>query len=164
MGSVTQDTAGNIVLTTLSGIVIYTPVENAADRPKTIIENVQLFLTDVDKNYQGIYKHDQNSFQFNFTGLYYTAPDDVQYQYKLDGLDTGWILTRDRNVTFPKLQPGTYKFHVRSSLNENFTNADEATYEFVIEKPIWKRLWFITLSILVVLGLVYGILKEEKNN
>lgn len=162
MGSVTQDTAGNIVITTLSGIVIYTPVENAADRPKTIIENVQLFLTDVDKTTKGIYKHDQNSFQFNFTGLYYTAPDEVQYQYKLDGLDTGWILTRDRNVTFPKLQPGTYKFHVRSALNENFTNADEATYEFVIEKPIWKRLWFITLSILVVLGLVYVYIKRRE--
>ena len=162
MGSVTQDTAGNIVITTLGGIVIYTPVENTADRPKTIIENVQLFLTDVDKNIKGIFKHDQNSFQFNFTGLYYTAPDEVQYQYKLDGLDTGWILTRDRNITFPKLQPGNYKFHVRSSLNANFTNADEATYEFLIENPIWKRLWFITLSILILLALVYWYIKRRE--
>ncbi len=162
MGSVTQDTAGNIVLSTLQGIVMYTPVENAVDRPKTIIESVQLFLTDVDKNVSGNFKHDQNSFQFNFTGLYYTSPDEVHYQYKLDGLDTGWILTRDRNVTFPKLQPGTYKFHVRSSLSENFTNADEATYEFAIEKPVWKRLWFITLSILILLTLVYWYIKRRE--
>jgi len=162
MGSVTQDTAGNIVLSTLKGIVIYTPVENTINRPKTIIENVLLFLTDVDKNVTGVYKHDQNSFQFNFTGLYYTTPDDVHYQYRLDGLDTGWVLTRDRSITFPKLQPGTYKFHVRSSLNENFTNADEATYEFVIEKPIWKRLWFIALSILVILALVYWYIKRRE--
>jgi len=162
MGSVTQDTAGNIVLSTLKGFVIYTPVENAVNRPKTIIENVLLFLTDVDKNVTGVYKHDQNSFQFNFTGLYYTTPDDVHYQYRLDGLDTGWVLTRDRSITFPKLQPGTYKFHVRSSLNENFTNADEATYEFEIEKPIWKRLWFIVLSILVLLALVYWYVKRRE--
>lgn len=162
MGSVTQDTAGNIVLSTLKGIVIYTPVENTINRPKTIIENVLLFLTDVDKNVTGVYKHDQNSFQFNFTGLYYTTPDDVHYQYRLDGLDTGWVLTRDRSITFPKLQPGTYKFHVRSSLNENFTNADEATYEFVIEKPVWKRLWFIILSALVLLGLVYWYIKRRE--
>lgn len=162
MGSVTQDTAGNIVLSTLRGIVINTPVENTRNRPETIIENVQLFLTDVDKNIKGVYRHDQNSFQFNFTGLYYTAPEDVHYQYKLDGLDTGWVLTRDRSITFPKLQPGTYTFHVRSSLNENFTNADEATYEFVIEKPIWKRLWFIILSALVLLGLVYWYIKRRE--
>ena len=162
MGSVTQDTAGNIVLSTIKGIIIYTPVENAVDRPKTIIENVQLFLTDVEKNVKGFFKYDQNSFQFYYTGLYYTSPDEVRYQYKLDGLDTGWILTRDRNVTFPKLQPGTYKFHIRSSLNENFTNTDEATYEFVIEKPVWKRIWFITSFIAVLLALVYGYIKRRE--
>ncbi|MBK8519539.1 MAG: histidine kinase [Chitinophagaceae bacterium] len=162
MGSVTQDTAGNVVLSTLRGIVFYTPVEDAVDRPKTIIENVQLFLTDVEKNVKGYFKHDQNSFQFYYTGLYYTSPDEVRYQYKLDGLDTGWILTRDRNVTFPKLQPGTYKFHVRSSLNENFTNVDVVTYEFVIEKPVWKRFWFITTFIIVLLALVYGYIKRRE--
>src|SRR6185295_17973449 len=74
----------------------------------------------------------------------------------------GWVLTRDRSITFPKLQPGTYTFHVRSSLNESFVNADEATYEFVIEKPIWKRLWFIILSIVVLLGLVYWYIKRRE--
>jgi ligand-binding sensor domain-containing protein len=162
MGSVTQDTAGNIVLSTRKGIVVYTPLEHATDRPETIIENVQLFLTDVDKNIKGVFNHDQNSFQFNFTGLYYTSPNEVQYQYKLDGLDTGWILTRDRNITFPKLQPGSYTFHVRSSLNGNFNNADEAIYEFIIEQPIWKRLWFILLSIGVLIGLFLWILKRRE--
>jgi LytS/YehU family sensor histidine kinase len=86
----------------------------------------------------------------------------VHYQYKLDGLDTAWIFTRDRNITFPKLQPGTYKFHVKSSLNENFKNADEAIYEFVIEKPIWKRFWFIAVSILVLLGLFFWIIRRRE--
>jgi ligand-binding sensor domain-containing protein len=162
MGAVTQDTAGNIVLCTQKGIVVYTPADNTIYQPKTIIENVQLFLTDVDKDVKGIYKYDQNSFQFNFTGLYYSTPDEVHYQYKLEGLDSAWIQTRDRNVTFPKLQPGTYKFKVRSSLNENFDNADEAIYEFVIEKPIWKRFWFIALSLLVILALLYWYMKKRE--
>ena len=162
MGSVSQDTAGNIVIATSKGIVIYSPVENAVYQPKTIIENVQLFLSDVDKNVSGNYRYDQNSFQFNFTGLYYSTPDEVHYQYKLEGLDSAWIQTRDRNVTFPKLQPGTYKFKVRSSLNENFDTADEATYEFVIEKPIWKRFWFIALSLLVFLALLYWYMKRRE--
>lgn len=162
MGSVTQDTAGNIVLSTLKGLVVYTPVEHAIYQPKTIIENVQLFLADVDKTVPGDFKYDQNSFMFNFTGLYYTSPDDVRYQYKLEGLDTGWIVTRDRNVTFLRLQPGTYKFHVRSSLNDNFDLADEATYEFVIAKPIWKRVWFIVLALLSFGALLFGYMKRRE--
>lgn len=160
--TVTQDTAGNIAFCTSRGIVIYRPVENTINQPKTIIENVQLFLSDVDFDKAGDYNSDQNTFQFYFTGLYYSSPDEILYQYKLEGLDTAWILTRDRNVSFLRLQPGKYKFHVRSSLNENFLNADEATYEFVIETPLWKRLWFIILSGLFITGLLYLYIRNRE--
>ena len=163
-GAVTQDTARNIAFCTSKGIVIYSPVENTVHHPKTIIENVQLFLSDVEKDKPGNYNSDQNTFQFYFTGIYYTNPDEIRYQYKLDGLDTGWISTRDRNVSFLRLQPGKYKFHIRSSLSENFENADEATYDFFIEKPLWKRYWFIALVILLIGGLLYWYIKSRERN
>ena len=128
------------------------------------MENVQLYLSDVEINRPGDYNSDQNTFQFYFTGLYYTNPEEIRYQYKLDGLDTGWISTRDRNVSFLRLQPGKYRFHVRSSLNENFENANEATYDFVIAKPIWKRYWFIALVILCSGGLLYWYIKNREKN
>ncbi len=158
-GSVTQDTAGNILISTASGIVVYSPVNNSSNMPKTIIDNVQLFLQNLNKEQAGKFKHDENSFTFNFSGIYYTNPEEVHYQYKLDGLDTNWISTRDRSIPFPNLQPGKYKFHVRSSLNENFENASEATYEFAIETPIWKRFWFITGCVFVGFALLYWYMK-----
>ena len=160
--TVAQDTAGNIAFCTSRGIVVYRPVENTIHQPKTIIENVQLFLSDVDIDNAGDYNSDQNTFQFYFTGLYYTNPDEILYQYKLEGLDTVWILTRDRNVSFLRLQPGKYKFHVRSSLNENFLTADEATYEFVIETPLWKRLWFIILAGLFITAILYLYIRSRE--
>lgn len=163
-GAVAQDTALNIAFCTANGIVIYSPAQNSIHQPKTIIENVQLFLTDVDTDKLGDYNSDQNTFQFYFTGLYYTNPDDLHYQYKLDGLDTGWISTRDRNVSFLRLQPGKYRFHVRSSLNDNFENAHEAFYDFVIARPIWKRYWFIALVILLIAGLLYWYIKNRERN
>ncbi|MBK7433144.1 MAG: histidine kinase [Chitinophagaceae bacterium] len=161
-GSVTQDSMGNIILSTSNGILVYTPVENTIHYPKTVIENVQLFLTDINKEVPGSFNYDQNSFLFNFTGIYYTNPDEVHYQYKLEGLDTAWIPTRDRSVSFLRLQPGTYRFHVRSSLSENFEGAHEATYVFVISKPIWKRYWFIILCILAGGGLIYWYMKSRE--
>ena len=163
-GAVTQDTASNIAFCTANGIVIYSPAKNTNQQPKTIIENVQLFLTDVDKDNAGDYNSDQNTFQFYFTGLYYTNPDDIHYQYKLEGLDTAWIATRDRNVSFLRLQPGKYRFHVRSSLNENFENAHEAVYDFRIAKPLWKRYWFIALVLLLIAGLLYWYIKNREQN
>ena len=163
-GAVTQDTANNIAFCTSKGIVIYSPVENTTHHPRTIIENVQLFLSDVEKDKPGNYNSDQNTFQFYFTSIYYTNPDEIRYQYKLEGLDTAWISTRDRNVSFLRLQPGKYTFHIRSSLSENFENADEATYEFYIQKPLWKRYWFIALVILLTAGLLYWYIKTRERN
>lgn len=160
-GAVSQDTSGNIVVSTANGILVYTPVENTIQHPKTVIENVQLFLTDIDKETKGSFNYDQNSFLFNFTGIYYTNPEDVRYQYKLDGLDTAWIMTRDRSVSFLRLQPGKYTFHVRASLSESFEGADEATYTFEISKPLWKRYWFIALCILTIGGLIYWYVKSR---
>jgi ligand-binding sensor domain-containing protein len=163
-GAVAQDSANNIAFCTSNGIVLYSPGQNTAHQPKTIIENVQLFLTDVDLDKPGDYHSDQNTFQFYFTGLYYTNPDNIRYQYKLEGLDTAWVSTRDRNVLFLRLQPGKYTFHVRSSLSDNFENAHEATYMFVIAKPIWKRVWFIALIILLIAVLLYWYIKSRELN
>ena len=162
LGTVALDTSGNVIFCTATGIVKYSPVEKTLNRPRIIIENIQLFLNDIDKNVPGNFNHDENSFTINFTGVYYTNPEEVRYQYKLEGLDSKWIVTRDRNITFLRLQPGKYTFHVRSSLNEDFTGADEAIYEFTIESPLWKRAWFIILAVLIVGALIYWYMKTRE--
>lgn len=163
-GSVAQNPAAGISFCTSKGIVVYNPALHILRQPRTIIENVQLFLSDVEKDKPGNYASDQNTFQFYFTGLYYSNPNDIHYQYKLEGLDTAWVSTRDRNVSFLHLQPGNYTFHVRSSLSENFENASEAVYSFEIAKPLWRRYWFIALVVLCIAGLLYWYIKNREKS
>ena len=163
-GGVSIDTAGNILLSTENGIVVYSPSEKTTIQPTTIIDRVQLFQNNVDEHIRGKFSYNQNSLSFYFTGIYYTDPEQVQYQYKLEGLDTAWVLTRDRSIPFPGLQPGSYTFHVRSSLSDNFESALEASYKFVIEPPFWKRLWFIILCILVGAALMLWYMKAREKH
>ena len=162
--SVATDSSGNILLCTTDGIVIYSPVAKTIHRPATVIDNIQLFLNVIDTNSNHNFWYDENSFTFNFTGLYYTSPDKVHYQYKLDGRDTFWIATKDQSIPFPNLRPGKYNFHVRSSLNENFESADEAVYTFTIAAPIWKRLWFILLCTALAAALLYWYIKRRESH
>jgi ligand-binding sensor domain-containing protein len=162
--SVAADVSGNILLSTVDGIVVYSPLAKTIQQPKTIINGVQLFLQTINKDSVNSFTHNENGFTFNFTGLYYTNPAEVHYQYKLDGWDTLWIATKDQSTPFPNLRPGKYTFHVRSSLNENFTNASEAAYSFTITAPVWKRWWFILLSIIVGGALMYWYMKWRENN
>jgi ligand-binding sensor domain-containing protein len=162
--SVAADISGNILLSTVDGIVVYSPLAKTIQQPKTIINSVQLFLQTINKDSVNSFTHNENGFTFNFTGLYYTNPAEVHYQYKLDGWDTLWVATKDQSTPFPNLRPGKYTFHVRSSLNENFTHASEATYSFTIAAPVWKRWWFILLSIITGGTLMYLYMKWRENN
>jgi ligand-binding sensor domain-containing protein len=162
--SVASDSSGNILLSTQNGIVIYSPVPKTILQPQTIIKSVQLFLQNINKDSLHNFTHDEHAFTFDFTGLYYTNPDEVRYQYKLEGRDTAWIATKDESIPFPNLRPGKYTFHVRSSLNENFENASEATYTFTISSPFWKTWWFILLCIAGGALLMFLYMRWRENN
>lgn len=157
----TKDSAGNILLSTATGVLVYAPAASTVLKPATILDEVLLFLNPVSAN-NSVFSYDENSFTFNFTGLYYTNPERVRYQYRLDGLDTTWITTKDRSIPFPNLRPGKYTFHVRSSVTDNFKNAGEAVWSFTIKQPLWKRPWFIILSILTGAALIAWYIKYRE--
>lgn len=164
LGTVTQDTAGGILVSTSDGILYYHPSPAAIHSPQTFLESAALFLDPLDINRQHTFSYDQNSFSFSFAGIYYTDPEAVNYQYQLEGLNNEWISTKDRSITFPKLPPGKYTFRVRSSINQLFNNSNEASYEFVIEKPFWTAWWFIVSCILVAGGLGYWYVKAREKS
>ena len=143
LGAATLDVDGNVMVSTSGGILTYRQPVHAIKYPVTVIESVQLFLNDIDENTRHEFSHDENNFTFNYTGLYYTSPEQVFYQYKLEGLDSSWTSTNDKSKTFPRLAPGNYSFRIRSALNKNFSNASEARFDFVIKKAFYKTYWFI---------------------
>ena len=162
LGSATQDTAGGIMVSTTDGIVRFQPVQGAIHYPATVLESVQLFFTQLDEKATHEFSHEENGFSFSFTGLYYTNPEPVEFQYMLEGYNNEWITTKDRTITFPKLSPNHYKFRVRSAINNQFEGADEASYEFTINKPFWIRWWFILLVIAVGGSLLYLYIKARE--
>jgi ligand-binding sensor domain-containing protein/uncharacterized membrane-anchored protein YhcB (DUF1043 family) len=129
--------------------------------PQTKILNVELFLNAIDTTAKE-FPHNENNLSVTFAGFYYSDPSKVSYQYKLEGYNNEWQSTKDGFVNFPKLSPGTYTFKVRSSVNENFENASEAVYKFIINKPFWRTWWFLLLSIITVTGILIFIIKGRE--
>ncbi|MEO6669469.1 MAG: two-component regulator propeller domain-containing protein [Ferruginibacter sp.] len=162
IGAVTTDTSGNVMVSTMKGILTYSLPPNSVQKPKALIESVQLFLKNLGDDASTVFSHDENNFTFNYTGLYYSAPDKVYYKYKLEGLDTGWVITTDRSKNFPKLEPGKYTFHIQASLNKNFHNADEASYSFLIKQAFYTTWWFYLGCVLLLVAIVYLYVKRRE--
>ena len=85
------------------------------------------------------------------------------------GLSDDWIYTQERKATYLKLPSGKYNFEVE--VRNEFGNWIRANNQlgFNIDKPYWKKWWFILGGILVGLSIIGGVvyyyisnLKKEK--
>src|SRR6185437_1420457 len=91
---------------------------------------------------------------FEFAYLDYAAPENNQYEYKLDGFDTGWnnIGTR-RMVTFTNLDPGDYTLLVRARNTHGGWTTHPASLAITITPPFWETWWFRALLVLAIAGI-----------
>lgn len=103
----------------------------------------------------------QNSVKIEYKGISQKREGDLQYRYKLEGLDTNWVYTKDVQVQLSLLPPGSYTFSVYV-LNENgFYSTVPAKFSFCISAPFWTRWWFNALEILIVAFLIYFLYRRR---
>jgi len=162
LNACTSDKAGNIYFISGSNIYSYYVDETSIQEPAISIDKVELFLKDIPQENNQKFSHNENNLSFFFTGIYYSEPEKIQYQYKLEGYDKDWVDTKDRVKNFPNLSAGTYTFKVRVSLNNNFKDAPEASFTFVIQKPFWLQAWFIIATLLFIGLMFYLYIKRRE--
>jgi len=156
LNAITRDSKGQVWIGTDQAIIKYTGDDRTVPpRPVTLITKAAVYSNEIISEAERTLSHDENYLSFDFTGLWYTNPNRVKFQYMLEGYNKEWISTLDRHVIFPKLEPGTYRFRVRSSLTGNFTEFTEASYAFRIRLPVWREGWFIFMAAVITGTVVY---------
>jgi len=91
----------------------------------------------------------QSTLSFGFAALNYTASENNQYAFKLEGLEDDWnYVGTDHKASYTNLDPGTYTFRVKASNNDGIWNEEGAAVKITITPPFWKTWWFNTLMIL----------------
>jgi hypothetical protein len=102
-----------------------------------------------------IFSADQNNFEFDAEGISFQNSTDIVYRYRLGGFDTGWNVSTTGDITYNNLTDGAYTFEVKAVNADGVESTTAAIYSFVIQKPFWKKLWFILLALLAFAGMVY---------
>ena len=96
-------------------------------------------------------KYNQNFFSISFSS--FSSGDDVQYAYKLDGFDPGWVYTNRRFASYTNVPGGDYTFLVKTGADGKWTAPTQI--RITVVPPFWKTAWFKAIAIIVFLGLVY---------
>ena len=98
----------------------------------------------------------QNTFTFRFMVADYAQSQQVEYAYRIDGMDKEWIELGDENrVTFRNVPPGTYTFQVRARLrNQSYDDATTASMRVRILPPFWRTWYAKTFyALLIIIGI-----------
>jgi ligand-binding sensor domain-containing protein len=103
--------------------------------------------------------YDEDRIEFNFEAVSLKNEGRLLYNYKLEGLDKKWYSTKNRKITFSSLPHGDYVFKIAAQDPNIMQNAGFLEIPIHINAPFWKKTWFIVVSFIVTLCIVYFFFK-----
>jgi ligand-binding sensor domain-containing protein len=106
----------------------------------------------------------KNQIEIAYTGLSFRSKGNMQFRYKLKGLEDEWRYTESNKVTFSMLPPGNYNFVVQVKNKEGLWSSISRPVIFTIQPPFYQTAWFIILSAIAVSGVVFIILYQSAKN
>ena len=162
------DKTGDLWICTTSGLTKYISKYDYVNStvPSIVLNNIRLYYSDVDwskyaSQIDAVTKlpidlslsHKDNHLTFEYQAL---TTDKVKYTFKLDGLDANWSpLTTNTQAVYTNIPPGkNYVFRVKAVNTDGFWSKDIPLFAFSITPPFWRTWWFLSLGILVVIGVV----------
>ena len=99
---------------------------------------------------------DLNHITFHFSATDWTAPHNVRYSYKMEGLDNDWSpLSREPKADYRNLPHGKHTFRVKA-IGQSNVWSDPLEYSFSILPPWWHTWWAYVIYVLCTVGLVGG--------
>ncbi|MFN6378048.1 MAG: two-component regulator propeller domain-containing protein [Flavobacteriales bacterium] len=122
--------------------------------PLPLIDHVLVSLQPIDTSIH-VFNSTDRHFTFNVSGLWLKQQDDLVFRYRLLGLDSTWVHTRDADIIFPRLSYGDYTFELQVAVHENWLEATTASYSFSIKKPFWQQWWFILISSIALIAAIF---------
>jgi signal transduction histidine kinase/ligand-binding sensor domain-containing protein/ActR/RegA family two-component response regulator/HPt (histidine-containing phosphotransfer) domain-containing protein len=94
---------------------------------------------------------------FHFTALSLRVGERVQFQYRLEGLDSDWVHAGSSRVAeYAHLPPGTYRFRVKACNDDGVWNEDGAEVAFTLEPFFYQRTGFQVSCVLTGLLIAVG--------
>ena len=163
-----KDSLGNLWIGMNNGCLKFDPKKDNSnfDAPKPVIKTIKIgddeynLYDDIELS-PGDYK-----LSFEYVGITFKNQKNISYKVFLDGYDLEWSkFTLDNKATYPKLSEGKYTFKIKACNIVGVCSEEVSSVQIVILPPIWKRWWFIALTVLIVASSIYAFFYiREKNH
>jgi serine phosphatase RsbU (regulator of sigma subunit) len=147
-----------------NGVIQYDPFQDKPDTVAPMLNITSLEISDEEYDYTepvflpyGIYK-----IRIEFIGINLKNPEEVMYQYKLDGYDDWSEPSPVPYVNYSRVEDGNYTFMLRACDESGVCTEQPLTLDINVKIPVWKTWWFIFSVIVVMIATVYIIIKVRE--
>ena len=144
--------------------------ENKIDKTSFCnIDLVKIKNADTSLNTQKIeLAYNQNNISFEHTGISFKSEKAVVFFYKMEGIDSSWIETSSRIVSYPSIPSGNYTFKIYA-INKLGVKSPILSYPILVKKPFWEETYFkivtsILFLILIAITVNYFLSRIKKRN
>jgi signal transduction histidine kinase/DNA-binding response OmpR family regulator len=164
---------GHMFFGGINGFNLFHPdrLEENKRIPRTVLTRFQIYnetikpgkkspLTKtISEEREIILAHQQDVFTFEFSALDFTIPQKNKYAYQMEDINRDWIysVANRRFVTYTKLPPGKYIFHVKGSNNDGIWDEEGTSIAIEILPPWWlSDLAYLVYLLIVIVFVVSG--------
>ena len=153
---------GRLAFASRRGVVLIDPASMTKSdvAPPVVVEGVTVDDVGMTPEAMASLAPGPSHFAFSFAGIHFAAPQRVQYRYRMEGLDAGWIDAGTRRTAYyTNLPHGHYTFLVCARIAGG-PWSEPAAIAFALRPRVYQTIWFRALMVvlLVVLGLgLYGL-------
>ena len=154
-----QGDGGQLLFCSLKGLAIVSPGGQLTNRlaPPVWIERVTINKQEEPLDRPPAIAAGPCELEIQYTALSFVAPEKVQFKYRLEGIDSGWVdAGRRRFAHYANLPPRAYRFQVIACNNDGVWNDSGATYAFRVPPRFYETAWFPVAVLVMVAGLAGG--------
>ena len=138
-----KTTDGRIWFPTLRGVVAIDPTAGNRLPPPVVLEEAWANKLTLARNGRTSAPPGNNTFDFRFTALSFSAPEKLRFKYRLEPFDKDWVdAGTHRTAHYTNMDPGEYSFHVLAANNFGVWSDQEASVRFVLQPHFYQTNWF----------------------
>jgi hypothetical protein len=148
---------GKLWFPTIKGVVALDPNQSSNLRASVAIEEVTIDGQPLPPGVPVRIEPGGENLEIHYTGLSFSRPEQVRFNYQLAGSDTGWVDAGTRRTAYySHLPPGDYIFKVIADNGDGVWNREGAELRVVSVPPFYRTWWFEMLGLLSAAGVVWG--------
>ena len=101
----------------------------------------------------------RESLEIHYTSINLPAPELGSFKYRLSPHEKDWTTAEPqrRYARYSKLPHGHYVFELKACNEDGIWNETPATLAVTVLPPFWQTWWFMSVSALVMLSLIVGV-------